>query len=279
SSGSPSLPVNGGVSNQLLTISFVPDGTLMTSGTGGNVYSNTFAKFNAKFGSTAAWQNAIITAAQQWAQYANLNFSIVSDNGTPSGQGLYQQGDPGMGDIRVGAYNMTSGQTLGLGYYPPSTNNYSVAGDFAFNSTQNFNLSGANYDLQAVAMHEMGHVLGLGHSILPSAVMFPTYHGALRSLTADDIAGLQAIYGARLPDISAVGLGNNSSLTASLVTPSIDQTSLTAQLSNLDITSTSDVDYYAFVAPVGSNNTLSVNVQSAGLSLLRPSVTVYAADQ
>src|SRR5262249_47861818 len=123
SSGSAWLPVNGGVSNQLLTISFVPDGTLMTSGTGGNVYSNTFAKCNAKFGSTAAWQNAIITAAQQWAQYANLNFSIVSDNGTPSGQGLYQQGDPGVGDIRLGAYNMTSGQTLGLGYYPPSTNN------------------------------------------------------------------------------------------------------------------------------------------------------------
>src|SRR5947209_4760198 len=34
---------------ELVTISFVPDGTLMTSGSGGNVYSNLFAKLNAKF--------------------------------------------------------------------------------------------------------------------------------------------------------------------------------------------------------------------------------------
>src|SRR5215472_2623515 len=34
---------------QLITVSFVPDGTLMTSGTNGNVYSDMFAKFNAKW--------------------------------------------------------------------------------------------------------------------------------------------------------------------------------------------------------------------------------------
>src|SRR5689334_14613632 len=50
-SGNAWLPGNGGVTPQLITLSFVPDGTWMTSGTGGNVYSNMFARFNAKFGS------------------------------------------------------------------------------------------------------------------------------------------------------------------------------------------------------------------------------------
>src|SRR5207244_1265686 len=51
----------------LISISFVPDGTNL-----GGVSSNLFAKFNAKFGSTAAWQNQILKAAQAWAQQTDL---------------------------------------------------------------------------------------------------------------------------------------------------------------------------------------------------------------
>ena len=46
----------------------------------------------------------------------------------------------------------------------------------------------------------------------------------------------------------------------------------------MDITTTSDVDYYSFLAPVGSNSTAKLKVQSSGLSLLAPKATVYAAD-
>ena len=97
---------------QLITISFVPDGTIVGTTNNGYAYSNLFAKFNAKFGSTAAWQNAVITAAQTWAQYANINFTVVSDNGTAAGQGAFQQGDPGMG---------VSAPLLGLIAYPNTT--------------------------------------------------------------------------------------------------------------------------------------------------------------
>jgi hypothetical protein len=52
---------------QLITISFMPDGTtIATSGTQ-FVGSNLFSKFNAKFGSAAAWENVILKAAQSWA--------------------------------------------------------------------------------------------------------------------------------------------------------------------------------------------------------------------
>src|SRR5207245_584059 len=53
----------------------------------------------------------------------------------------------------------------------------------------------------------------------------------------------------------------------------------TAQVTNLDISNTSQTEYFKFTAPLLSSNTLTVNVTSTGLSLLRPSVTLYAADQ
>src|SRR5260370_33034839 len=47
---------------QLITLSFVPDGTNL-----GGATSNLFATFNAKW-ATSTWQNQILKAAQVWAQ-------------------------------------------------------------------------------------------------------------------------------------------------------------------------------------------------------------------
>src|SRR5213593_776835 len=71
---------------ELVTLSFIPDGTNL-----GGATSNLFATFNARFGSPAAWQNVILKAAQTWAQQTNLNFSLVADNGATTGSGGSQQ--------------------------------------------------------------------------------------------------------------------------------------------------------------------------------------------
>ncbi len=58
------------------------------------------------------------------------------------------------------------------------------------------------YDLQGVAAHEYGHALGLDHSLDPDATMYSTSFNkgvSFRSIEADDVAGLQYLYGVRSP--------------------------------------------------------------------------------
>src|SRR5262249_48637467 len=145
--------------------------------------------------STSVWENQILKAAQVWAQQANLNFTVVADSGVPIGSGNYEQGDLTTGDIRIGGYNFGT-STLAPAHMPPSANTYSIAGDIAFNTGQAFNVN-ATYDLFTVATHEFGHALGLGHSSVSTAAMYSTYTTQKNSLTSDDVAGIQAIYGAR----------------------------------------------------------------------------------
>lgn len=49
-------------------------------------------------------------------------------------------------------------------------------------------------DLETSALHEMGHLLGLGHSSDPDAVMFAYYSGVRRKLNQNDVDGILALY-------------------------------------------------------------------------------------
>ena len=56
--------------------------------------------------------------------------------------------------------------------------------------------SGGFY-IEDIAAHEFGHALGLGHSTSPTATMYPsafTCDSSVRSLDADDISGVRALY-------------------------------------------------------------------------------------
>jgi len=181
---------------ELITLSFAPDNTVWASLNGTLTGSNLFASFDSSFASTDEWQHEILRAAQVWAEQANLNFTVVTDNGADIGSGSYQQGDPNHGDIRFGGYDFGAGNTtVAQAYAPPPANNYDLAGDVKFNTAEVFTI-GTTFDLFTVASHEIGHALGLSHSTNSRAIMFSTYGSAFLSLYSDDISGIKAIYGA-----------------------------------------------------------------------------------
>ncbi|XP_023544311.1 metalloendoproteinase 1-like [Cucurbita pepo subsp. pepo] len=51
------------------------------------------------------------------------------------------------------------------------------------------------YDVGSVALHELGHILGLGHSDIRDAVMWPSMRpNTKKELSSDDVSGISALY-------------------------------------------------------------------------------------
>ncbi|KAK6148438.1 hypothetical protein DH2020_019350 [Rehmannia glutinosa] len=70
-------------------------------------------------------------------------------------------------------------------------------GRIHFDAAQNWSHSGDEnaFDIQTVGLHELGHVLGLGHSNVHQAVMYATIaFGERKKLHGDDIRGIKALY-------------------------------------------------------------------------------------
>ncbi|MGY1617387.1 matrixin family metalloprotease [Geodermatophilus sp. SYSU D00691] len=87
------------------------------------------------------------------------------------------------------------GNTLAHAFYPPPCGGAN-AGDMHFDEAETWSLTGntGTFDLETVALHEIGHLLGLDHSQVTGSVMFPTYGGVRRGLTQDDVDGIRRLY-------------------------------------------------------------------------------------
>ncbi len=69
-----------------------------------------------------------------------------------------------------------------------------IKADILFNPSTTFTTGGGSaQDLQTVATHEVGHFLGLDHSAVVRAVMFPAASSNV-TLAYDDVAGISLLY-------------------------------------------------------------------------------------
>jgi hypothetical protein len=59
-----------------------------------------------------------------------------------------------------------------------------------------YNANAGEFDMQGIALHELGHCLGLDHGTAPNETMFPSYnyHSARYGPFAGDVARLKAVY-------------------------------------------------------------------------------------
>jgi len=145
-------------------------------------------------------------ALDKWAAVSLFtNLGQVADGGAAFGATEAAGGH--LGDIRVGAIFIDGaiGPNVLAHAYQPGTQAIfgaggTVTGDAHFDNGNAWSDGGGagTFDFHTVALHEFGHSLGLGHSLVVGSVMEAVYAGPRRTLGPDDIAGIQAIYGAAI---------------------------------------------------------------------------------
>jgi len=250
---------------QRISYSFLPDGTNI-----GGYPSNLYSTMN-KAATTAAWQGAFEEAAALWSSYAKVNLALVPDGGQALGITGNQQDDSRFGDIRVGMTSTLGADTLATTFQPPSANGGTIAGDILFNSNIYWTVNGGPgwYDFETVALHELGHALGLAHSSVANAVMQYWYQGRESDLTADDQAGDQALFGAYGTDPST----NQRPNTAINLTPTLNSTGQ-GYAGYYTLYGPGSADWFSVTVPQSTNGTMTISMQSTGLSSVSPQLLI-----
>jgi hypothetical protein len=145
---------------------------------------------------TATMAEAAVRAgASAWTQQSGANFQFVYGGRVSATTTGY--------DLRnvVLFRNASNGGTIATTYYWTSLGLLLDADIIFWDGAWTFfagssGCSGGAY-IQDVATHEFGHALGLKHSSVTGATMYPSYTQCstqMRSLAADDIAGVQKLY-------------------------------------------------------------------------------------
>ncbi|XP_050101536.1 matrix metalloproteinase-2-like [Anopheles aquasalis] len=127
----------------------------------------------------------------EWSKYSKLRFVRVYD---PSADIIVGFGSGHHGDN----YPFDGpGNILAHAFYPYEMNAY--GGDIHFDEDENWKENSTNLsegvDFYSVAIHELGHSLGLAHSPIYSSLMFPYYKGITQgTLDYDDILAMYQLY-------------------------------------------------------------------------------------
>ncbi|WP_433854490.1 matrixin family metalloprotease [Streptomyces kronopolitis] len=130
-------------------------------------------------------ENALAKALNTWAKVSKLRFTKTTGSQANIKIGFYTGGHgdnapfDGQGGVLAHAYEPQWGMLHFDDREPWST------------TTQS-----GRTNLNSVALHELGHILGLSHSANPKSIMYPYYTGPKTTLGKEDIQRIQALYGA-----------------------------------------------------------------------------------
>src|SRR5512138_2219629 len=132
---------------------------------------------------------SINAAFAEWSEVANIEFQQVASTAN-SDIDFSNSALDGAGNVLgVTGFSFSGGQLQ--------------SADIKFDSGDN--LSGSEFSL--VAIHEIGHAIGLGHFNDDPAVMNSTANFDLTGLAQSDIDGIVALYGANTTDMADAGTG------------------------------------------------------------------------
>lgn len=145
------------------------------------------------------YQGVIQSAFQEWAAVSPLQFTQVVDGGD-----YYHAAN-----IRVGfgMLNTPSTGVIGQASLRWNGSGSLISDEIVRLEDPNqlglvkgiggaYTYSGTATTLQQVAVHEIGHALGLGHASDPNAVMYGSVGSNNQTINSTDIAGIQSLYGA-----------------------------------------------------------------------------------
>lgn len=138
-------------------------------------------------------------ALHEWSKHAEISWNKLSQGGQNRSIDVYwERGDHGDGFPFDGL-----GPVLAHCFTPYPSSSETYAGDLHFDDDHDWSIgtNGSTWDVFTVALHEVGHGLGLDHSDDPEAVMYYSVsQGTVRtSLHQDDIDGIHALYKSKGP--------------------------------------------------------------------------------